>query len=109
MSRGLVHPQTNNLHDPLPAAPNQRFKSSGNGDDLRRLLLEMAKNAADLAHATRKNGNHKNGTPKPGLRFGRYFTAAGSHAHDLIEWERRTASIMGEHGQVNFEHKYGEV
>ncbi len=69
----------------------------------------MAKNAADLAHATRKNGNHKNGTAKPGLRFGRYFTAAGSHAYDLIEWERRTAAIMGEKGQVIFEQKDVEV
>src|SRR6266849_6496195 len=109
MLRGLLHPQTNKLNDPLHVAPNQRFKSSGNGDDLRRLLLEMAKNAADLAHATRKNGNHKNGTAKPGLRFGRYFTAAGSHAYDLIEWERRTAAIMGEKGQVIFEQKDVEV
>src|SRR5713101_7511404 len=95
---GPLASQTNKLNDPLHVAPNQRFKSSGNGDDLRRLLLEMAKNAADLAHATRKNGNHKNGNAKPGLRFGRYFTAAGSHAYDLIEWERRTAAIMGEKG-----------
>src|SRR5712692_9168286 len=109
MLRGLLHPQTNKLNDPLHVAPTQRFKSSGNGDDLRRLLLEMAKNAADLAHATRKNGNHKNGTAKPGLRFGRYFTAAGSHAYDLIEWERRTAAIMGEKGQVIFEQKDVEV
>jgi ribonucleoside-diphosphate reductase alpha chain len=69
----------------------------------------MAKNAADLAHATRKNGNHKNGTAKPGLRFGRFFTPAGSHAYDLIEWERRTAAIIGEKGQVIFEQKDVEV
>src|ERR1700687_2348035 len=108
MLRGLLHPQTNKFNDPLHVVPNQRFESSGNGDDLRRLLLEMAKNAADL-HATRKNGNHKNGTAKPGLRFGRYFTPAGSHAYDLIEWERRTAAIIGEKGQVIFEQKDVEV
>src|SRR6266849_6495536 len=60
----------------------------------------MAKNAADLANPTRKNGNHKNGAAKPGLRFGRYFTPEGSHAYDLIEWERRTAAITGEKGQL---------
>ena len=109
MLRGLLHPQTNKFNDPLHVVPNQRFESSGNGDDLRRRLLEMAKNAADLAHATRKNGNHKNGTAKPGLRFGRYFTPAGSHAFDLIEWERRTAAIIGEKGQVIFEQKDVEV
>jgi ribonucleoside-diphosphate reductase alpha chain len=69
----------------------------------------MAKNAADLAAGARKNGNHKNGTAKPGLRFGRYFTPEGSHAYDLIEWERRTAAIIGEKGQVIFEQKDVEV
>src|SRR5467141_279700 len=109
MLRGLLHPQKYNFNDPLHVVPNQRFESSGNGDDLRRRLLEMAKNAADLAHATRKNGNHKNGTTKPGLRFGRYFTPEDSHAYDLIEWERRTAAIIGEKGQVFFEQKDVEV
>src|SRR5467141_109972 len=69
----------------------------------------MAKNPADLATGARKNGNHKNGTSKPGLRFGRYFTPEGSHAYDLIEWERRTAAITGEKGQVIFEQKDVEV
>src|SRR6195256_966502 len=69
----------------------------------------MAKNAADLTAGTRKNGTHKNGTTKPGLRFGRYFTPEGSHAYDLIEWERRTAAIIGEKGQVIFEQKDVEV
>jgi len=69
----------------------------------------MAKNAADLATGARKNGNHKNGTAKPGLRFGRHFTPEGSHAYDLIEWERRTAAIMGEKGQLIFEQKDVEV
>ena len=69
----------------------------------------MAKNASDLAAGTRKNGNHKNGTARPGLRFGRYFTPEGSHAYDLIEWERRTAAIIGEKGQVIFEQKDVEV
>src|SRR5437588_10600884 len=69
----------------------------------------MAKNAADLANSTRKNGNHKNGAAKPGLRFGRYFTPEGSHAYDLIEWERRTPAITGEKGQVIFEQKDVEV
>src|SRR5229473_3148600 len=73
------------------------------------VLKEMAKNASDLATGTRKNGNHKNGTARPGLRFGRYFTPEGSHAYDLIEWERRTAAIIGEKGQVIFEQKDVEV
>src|ERR1700688_749221 len=70
----------------------------------------MAKNIADLAGARAKtNGTHaKAGTVK-GLRFGRHFTPPGSHAFDLVEWERRTAAITGEKGQVIFEQKDVEV
>ncbi|TAN34774.1 vitamin B12-dependent ribonucleotide reductase [bacterium] len=68
----------------------------------------MAKNVADLAGAGKNGHRAKNGT-KTGLRFGRYFTPAGSHAYDLVEWERRTAAIIGEKGQVIFEQKDVEV
>ena len=70
----------------------------------------MAKNVADLAVA-RRNGNHKGAQSGkvPGLRFERFFTPPGSHAFDLIEWERRTAGITGEKGQVIFEQKDVEV
>ena len=75
----------------------------------------MAKNATDVA--ARRNGNHKpaaarNGASSgkvTGLHFDRYFTPPGSHAYDLIEWERRTAGITGEKGQVIFEQKDVEV
>jgi ribonucleoside-diphosphate reductase alpha chain len=51
-----------------------------------------------------------NGADRPrGLRFGRYFTPPGSRAYDLIEWERRTASITNERGAVIFEQKDVEV
>src|SRR5437763_1416192 len=58
----------------------------------------MAKNIADLTAAPRTTK-----AAKKGLRFGRYFTPEGSHAFDLVEWERRTAAIIGEKGQVIFE------
>src|ERR671934_661575 len=68
----------------------------------------MAKNLADISGArTVRNGNG-HGKAK-GLRFGRFFTPAGSHAYDLVEWERRTAAITGEKGQVIFEQKDVEV
>src|SRR6202165_1435701 len=80
----------------------------------------MAKNTTDLAAGARSNGNHKpekvagraqgaQSGKVSGLRFERYFTPAGSHAYDLIEWERRTAGITGEKGQVIFEQKDVEV
>src|SRR6202521_3361718 len=64
----------------------------------------MAKNIADVTGARKTTQE----APE-GLRFGRYFTPAGSHAFDLVEWERRTAAITGEKGQVIFEQKDVEV
>ena len=70
----------------------------------------MAKNLADISGArTVRNGNGNGHGKAKGLRFGRYFTPPGSHAYDLVEWERRTASITGEKGQVIFEQKDVEV
>src|SRR5438067_9974315 len=70
----------------------------------------MAKNLADLTGA--RNSKHTNGNghgKAKGLRFGRFFTPPGSHAYDLVEWERRTAAITSEKGQVIFEQKDVEV
>src|SRR2546429_9257588 len=69
----------------------------------------MAKNLADLT-GTRpaKNGNG-HGSKAKGLHFGRFFTPPGSHAYDLVEWDRRTAAITGEKGQGIFEQKDVEV
>src|ERR1700716_2907700 len=64
----------------------------------------MAKNIADLSTAPKATK-----AARKGLRFGRYFTPEASHAYDLIEWERRTAAITGEKGQVIFEQKDVEV
>src|SRR5438874_8022790 len=80
------------------------------GDDLRRRFLKMAKNLADLTGARNaKNGNGHAKAKAQGLRFGRFFTPPGSHAYDLVEWDRRTAAITGEKGQVIFEQKDVEV
>jgi ribonucleoside-diphosphate reductase alpha chain len=64
----------------------------------------MARNIADLTGAPKST----KAAPK-GLHFGRYFTPEGSHAFDLVEWDRRTAAITGEKGQVIFEQKDVEV
>jgi len=70
----------------------------------------MAKNLADLTGARTTKHQNGNGHGKAkGLRFGRFFTPPGSHAYDLVEWERRTAAITGEKGQVIFEQKDVEV
>src|SRR5881397_2990811 len=70
----------------------------------------MAKNVTDLTGSRNSKLTNGNGHGKAkGLRFGRFFTPAGSHAYDLVEWERRTASITGEKGQVIFEQKDVEV
>ncbi|HKV87550.1 MAG TPA: vitamin B12-dependent ribonucleotide reductase [Candidatus Dormibacteraeota bacterium] len=70
----------------------------------------MAKNLSDLTGTRPKHSNgNGHGAKTKGLRFGRYFTPPGSHAYDLVEWERRTAAITGEKGQVIFEQKDVEV
>src|SRR5437764_362233 len=106
---GLLHPQSNKVNDPAHV-PAKRFENTHTGDDLRRRFLrKMAKNLADLTGARApKNGNGHHSKAK-GLRFGRFFTPPGSHAYDLVEWERRTAAITGEKGQVIFEQKDVEV
>jgi ribonucleoside-diphosphate reductase alpha chain len=67
----------------------------------------MARNVAEVAAGTTRTPN-RDGAPR-GLKFERYFTPAGGHAYDLIEWERRTASITNEKGTVIFEQKDVEV
>jgi len=71
----------------------------------------MAKNVTDIASSRPlKNGNgNGHGSRTKGPRFGRFFTPPGSHAYDLVEWERRTAAITGEKGQIIFEQKDVEV
>jgi len=44
-----------------------------------------------------------------GMTVPRYFTRAGVHPFDQVEWELRTAAITGEGGKVYFEQKDVEV
>lgn len=44
-----------------------------------------------------------------GLRVTRYFTKAGVHPYDEITWEKRTAQISNDKGEVIFEQKDVEV
>ncbi len=47
--------------------------------------------------------------PQAGLQIERYFTQPGAHPFDQVEWERRTASIIGEDGSIIFEQHDVEV
>src|SRR5437660_12211971 len=69
----------------------------------------MDKNLADLTAARPAKNRNGHGSKGKGLPFGRFFTPPGSHAFDLVEWDRRTAAITGEKGQVIFEQKDVEV
>ncbi len=40
-----------------------------------------------------------------GLRFRRYFTTAGVHPYDAVEWERRDAIIENAEGEIVFEQR----
>lgn len=68
----------------------------------------MAKTAANVA-ARKGQGEQDGAAPSHGLRFDRVFVPEGSRAYDLIEWERRTASITNEKGDVIFEQRDVEV
>ena len=68
----------------------------------------MAKHVANVA-SKGSQSEIREGSPSLGLRFERYFTPPGSRAHDLVEWERRTAVITNEKGVVFFEQKDVEV
>src|SRR3989304_37108 len=48
-------------------------------------------------------------TAKAGLKFQRFFTQAGVSPYERVEWERRTASISNEKGEVVFEQHNVEV
>ncbi len=57
------------------------------------------------AGAEQKEGS----SAKRGLTFERYFTTAGVHPFDQVEWELRTAVIANERGQKVFEQKDVEI
>ena len=44
-----------------------------------------------------------------GLRVARRFTTAGVHPYDEVQWERRTAAISNEKGEVVFEQRDCEI
>ena len=48
-------------------------------------------------------------TPGKGLRFSRRYTSTRFHPYDQTDWERRTAAITNDKGQVIFEQKDVEV
>jgi ribonucleoside-diphosphate reductase alpha chain len=51
----------------------------------------------------------QNPTPQRGLVFGRRFTTEGVSPYDELKWERRTASITDQKGNIIFEQKDVEV
>jgi ribonucleoside-diphosphate reductase alpha chain len=51
----------------------------------------------------------KSATSAPGLVFPRFFTAAGVDPFDEVEWDRRSAVIGNERGEVVFEQRDVEI
>jgi len=69
--------------------------------------------AADTASEERSGklfeGVKSHFDPGPGLRFERFFSKAGVHPFDEVEWETRTAAITNDRGEIVFEQKNVEV
>ena len=66
-------------------------------------------NAATATNKKTFEGVKSHFDPGPGLRFDRYFSKAGSHPFDEVEWETRVAAITNDRGDIVFEQKNVEV
>jgi ribonucleoside-diphosphate reductase alpha chain len=62
-----------------------------------------------VATPKRRKGDRTTPATAKGVTIPRYFTRAGVHPFDEVQWELRTANISGEGGQVVFEQKDVEV
>jgi len=66
----------------------------------------MANNTSQAVDLTAKQAQ---GRAKTGLKISRYFSRAGVHPYDEVEWELRNASITNEKGKVVFEQANVEI
>ncbi len=66
----------------------------------------MANNTSQAVDLTVKQAQ---GRAKTGLKISRYFSRAGVHPYDEVEWELRNASITNEKGKVVFEQANVEI
>ncbi len=64
----------------------------------------------DAVSMAMKNATPTTETPaRRGITVRRFFSKAGTHPFDEVEWESRTASIQNEKGQMIFEQRSVEV
>jgi ribonucleoside-diphosphate reductase alpha chain len=85
-------------------------------DDIREVVL-MSLVDANCGHATKRYLSERldrrsapaSPTYGKGIRFNRFYTKPGTHPYELIEWERRDASITNAKGEVVFEQKDVEI
>ncbi|MBM4296521.1 MAG: vitamin B12-dependent ribonucleotide reductase, partial [Deltaproteobacteria bacterium] len=66
----------------------------------------MANQTSQAVDFSAKQGQ---GRAKTGLKIARYFSRAGVHPYDEVEWELRSASITNEKGKVVFEQNNVEI
>jgi ribonucleoside-diphosphate reductase alpha chain len=65
--------------------------------------------ASSMPQKTESIAGKEHDRVKTGLKVERYFTRAGVHPYDEIEWEQRSASISSEKGNVVFEQSNVEI
>ncbi len=71
--------------------------------------MQMSKSTAAVTPKMAFEGEQSSFKVGPGLEFERHFTRPGIHPYDELEWERRTAAIVNDRGEVFFEQKDVEV
>jgi ribonucleoside-diphosphate reductase alpha chain len=63
-----------------------------------------------MGEATGSGRKSRRGAPAArGVRVPRFFTRAGEHPFDAVRWERRTATIQNERGELIFEQRDVEI
>lgn len=101
---------------PTTAGPGQRAESSNEPSGGVPLMAAPTSQAATQAPPLPPRVvEEKAGQTEPdifageGLTIERRYTKAGENVFDTIEWDRRTAAITGERGEVVFEQKDCEI
>lgn len=70
--------------------------------------MDVVKAGQEVLHPEEESAGEGNSAPK-GLKIRRRFTQPGVNVYDTVQWERRTAQITGEKGEVVFEQHDVEV
>ncbi len=94
--------RTNGVEFEIPETTNGKDRKDGQGKD-----GQDRKDGKELMRDATQRARNRKGAP--GMTIERFFTRSGDDGFRGIEWDLRTASIIGEGGKVVFEQRDVEV